>query len=71
MVTQAIAVHTFVIVLWNHQHPKLWVAYVVVGLTWIFIAVFIAMSVTIHTRDSDFYMSPVGVSASSHAYALV
>lgn len=48
--------------MWDIRPPQ-HVAYTVVGLTWMFIAFFIAMTVAIHTRGSQFYETPVGVGA--------
>ena len=67
MFIQAIAVHTFVVVIWDVR-PSQHIAYAVVGLTWIFIAFFIAMTVSIHTQGSHFYETPVGVGASLLLY---
>jgi len=60
LTTLALAVHTFVVVLWNHKHPPAHIAFIVVGLIWIFVAFFVAMSVSNHTQGSKFYMAPVG-----------
>lgn len=59
---KAIAVHTFVVVFWEIEDSRRSPAYFVVGLTWIFLAFFIAMSVSNHTRGSEIYETPVGVS---------
>ena len=45
----------------RHQHL---VAYIVVGLTWLFIGLFITITVSINTDGTNFYDSPVGVSSS-------
>jgi len=60
LATLAIAIHSFVVVFRGTRHGKRSTAYGVVGLTWIFIAFFIAMGVSIHTHGSSFYETPVG-----------
>jgi len=60
LATLVIAVHTFVVVLWNHEHSSVYAAYFIVALTWAFVAFFTAMGVTIHTQGSNFYETPVG-----------
>jgi len=60
LATLAIAIHTFVVALWGiqpHQHS---IAYAIVGLTWIFVCFFVGIGVSINTRGSNFYESPVG-----------
>lgn len=65
MWSKAIAIHTFVVVMWGpYRHPY-FVAYATVGLTWFFLVFFIAISVSVHTHGSDFYYTPVGVSLSA------
>jgi len=59
LATFAIAVHTFIVVIWDIRLTEN-IAYVVVGLTWIFITWFIAMTVTNHTQGGHFYETPVG-----------
>jgi len=48
-------------ILGTRSHQYL-VAYTVVGLTWLFIGLFIAITVSVYTDGSNFYESPVGVS---------
>src|ERR1700729_1673433 len=57
---EAIAIHTFVVVMWGtHKHPNI-IAYITCGLTWLFLAIFIATSLKVSATD-DFY-TPLGVS---------
>jgi len=60
LATLAIALHTFVVVMWGTRPHHYISAYIVVGLTWLFIGLFIAFSVTLNTHGSTFYEMPVG-----------
>ncbi|KIM80581.1 hypothetical protein PILCRDRAFT_526797 [Piloderma croceum F 1598] len=55
LATLAIAIYTFVVVLWGPARHPYFVAYTVVGLNWLFITLFVAISVPIHTHGSDYY----------------
>ncbi|KIM92305.1 hypothetical protein PILCRDRAFT_118109 [Piloderma croceum F 1598] len=46
--------------MWGPYRHRYFVAYTTVGLTWFFLASFIAISVSVHTHGSDFYYTPVG-----------
>ena len=59
---KAIGIHTFIVVFWGTRSHQYLVAYTVVGLTWLFIGLFIAITVSVYTDGSNFYESPVGVS---------
>jgi len=59
---KAIAMHTFVVILWGPRNRQYLTAYATVGLTWLFLILFIAISVSLHTHGSNVYESPAGVS---------
>ena len=61
-VIKAIAVHTFVVVLWGIRPAQHAIAYAIVGLTWMFVVLFVVLGVAIHTHGSNYYETPVGVS---------
>jgi hypothetical protein len=71
LLSKTIAVHIFVVVMRrsrNNQPVKYEriVTCTVVSLTWLFIALFVAISVSIHTHGFTFYEQPVGVSPSTY-----
>jgi hypothetical protein len=59
---QAIAIHTFIVVLWGKLKEQFIVAYVVVALIWIFVILYVSISVGIHTHGSSHYETPTPVS---------
>jgi hypothetical protein len=54
--------HTFVVILWGPRKRQYLTAYATVGLTWLFLVLFIAISVSLHTHGSNVYENPDGVS---------
>lgn len=60
LATLAIALHTFVVVLWGVRRHQYFIAYSVVGVTWLFVGLFVATTVAVFTRGSNFYETPVG-----------
>ena len=58
---QTIAIHTFIVVMWGRLGHQINVAYYMVGFTWLFVILFVAISTGIHTKGSEHYMTPVGV----------
>ena len=54
--------HTFVVILWGPRKRQYLTAYATVGLTWLFLILFIAISVSLHTHGSNNYENPDGVS---------
>ena len=58
---QAIAIHTFIVVMWGKLGHQINVAYYVVGFTWLFVILFVGISTGIHTKGSEHYMTPDGV----------
>jgi len=56
--TVTIAIHTFIVVLWGRLQDSFLVAYIVVGLSWLFVILSTAISASIHTRNSNFYDTP-------------
>jgi hypothetical protein len=67
---QAIAVHTFAAVIWGTR-SQYFTTYTVVGLTWLYIGLSIALNVTLNTHGSSFYEKPVGVSTFFQCFQLV
>ena len=61
-VPQAIAVHTVIAVLWGKLSRNTPVAYCVVGITWLFVILFVAVGVSVNTHGSEHYETPDGVS---------
>ena len=62
MLAKTIAIHTFIVILWGTRSHQYITAYTVAGITWLFIGLFITITVSIHTHGSNFYEAPVGVS---------
>ncbi|KIM74393.1 hypothetical protein PILCRDRAFT_828227 [Piloderma croceum F 1598] len=60
LATLTIAVHTFVVILWGPRKRQYLTAYATVGLTWLFLVLFIAISVSLHTHGSNVYENPDG-----------
>jgi len=60
LATLAIALHTFIVVLWGPRRHQYFTAYIVVGLTWLFVGLFIVLTVTLNTHGSNFYETPAG-----------
>jgi hypothetical protein len=60
LATLGIAVHTFLVVVWGRNTHPYFTAYAIVSITWLFLALFVAITVTVHTHGSDFYETPVG-----------
>jgi len=60
LATLAIAIYTFVTILWGPRRHHYFIAYAAVSLTWLFIVLFITISVTHNTRGSNFFDMPVG-----------
>lgn len=60
MVTMAIAIYTFVVVMWGTFRRQLLVAYLVVGFILVFVAVFIGVTVSTQTHGTEHYMAPDG-----------
>lgn len=58
MATLTIAIHTFIVVLWGKLKHQLVVAYVVVTFIWLYVILFVSISVSVHTRDSTYYETP-------------
>ena len=70
-ITKAITFHTSVVVFWGtHRHQSI-NAYATVGLTWLFISLFVALGVCLKTHGSSFYENPDGVSSSLKSFRLV
>ncbi|KAF7972384.1 hypothetical protein HWV62_18100 [Athelia sp. TMB] len=57
---QAIAVHTFVGVLWGKLGKNFLFAYCVVAITWIFVALSVALGVSLHTNSTEQFDTPNG-----------
>ncbi|KIM75979.1 hypothetical protein PILCRDRAFT_826830 [Piloderma croceum F 1598] len=60
LATLAIAIHTFVVVMWGLYRRPYFIAYTAVGITWLFLAIFIAVHVTAHNRGASLFYTPVG-----------
>jgi len=60
LVTSAIAIHTFVVVIWGKLKDNLIVACSVIGCIWVFLIVFIATTVSLNTHGGNYYETPVG-----------
>jgi len=60
MVTTVIAIYTFVVVMWGAFKHQLLVAYLVVGFIFVFITLFIGVSVGTQTHGAHHYMTPDG-----------
>jgi hypothetical protein len=58
---QVIAIYTFAIVMWDFN-PKLLVAYLVITSIWLFLIIFIAVTMGTQTHETQHYMTPAGVS---------
>lgn len=61
---QAIAIHTFVAVIWGKLGNNFIFAYCVVALNWLFVILFVALGLSLNKSSSFAYESPVGVSPS-------
>lgn len=48
--------------MWGRLGRQIKVAYYVVGFTWLFIILFVAITTGVHTKGSEHYMTPDGVS---------
>jgi len=57
--TLAITIHTFMVVIWGKNH-RLTIAYFVVASIWVFLIIFLSLSVGLNTHGSNFYETPVG-----------
>ena len=62
LLNKAIAIHTFLVVMWGSGTHPYFTAYVIVSFTWLFLVVFIAITVVPNTHSPNFYETPVGVS---------
>ncbi|KAF7972377.1 hypothetical protein HWV62_18086 [Athelia sp. TMB] len=60
LATLAIAVHTIIAVLWGKLSRNTLVAYIVVGSTWLFVILFVAIGVSLNTHGSEHYETPDG-----------
>jgi len=60
LATLAIAIHTFVVIFWGPRRHQYFVAYVIVGVTWLFVTLFVAIGVSVNTHGSNSYENPVG-----------
>jgi hypothetical protein len=60
-ILKAIAVHTFVVVMWGLYKHRYSIAYTVVGITWLFLAILIVVNVTAHNHEPNIFYTPVGV----------
>jgi hypothetical protein len=58
---QVIAIYTFAIVMWDFR-LKLLVPYLVIISIWLFLIIFIAVTVGTQTHGTQHYMAPAGVS---------
>jgi hypothetical protein len=56
---------------WGRNTHPYFTAYAIVSITWLFLALFVAITVTVHTHGSDFYETPVGVSFLSPVFQIV
>jgi len=59
IVTTVIAIYTFTIVMWDFK-PKLLVAYLVITSIWLFLIIFIAVTVATQTHGTHHYITPAG-----------
>jgi len=57
LVTLTIAIHTMMVVICG-RFQRLISAYVVVALIWLFVTLFVSISVAVHTKGSDHYETP-------------
>jgi hypothetical protein len=63
-ILQVIAIYTFIIV-WCRNDSigrNLTVAYILLGIIWLFILLFVVVGITVHTGGGDFYETPTPVS---------
>ncbi|KIM83330.1 hypothetical protein PILCRDRAFT_819583 [Piloderma croceum F 1598] len=58
MATLTIAIHTLIVVMWGKLKHQLIVAYIVVACIWLYVIIFVAVTVSIHTRGSSHYETP-------------
>jgi len=58
LATLTIAIHTLIVVMWGKLKHQLIVAYIVVALIWLFVILFVSISISVHTRGSDYYETP-------------
>lgn len=61
---QAIAIHTFVVVIWGKLGNNFSFAYCIVALNWLFVIFFVALGLSLNKNSSWAYETPVGVSSS-------
>jgi len=60
LATLAIAIHTFVVVVCGLYRRPYFIAYTAVGITWLFLVIFIVAHVTTHNHGASLFYTPVG-----------
>ncbi|KAF7969361.1 hypothetical protein HWV62_27482 [Athelia sp. TMB] len=67
LATLAIAIHTFIGVMWGKLGKNFVFAYLVVGATWIFVILFVALGIALNTTSTEHYMTTDGYEAEQYA----